>query len=151
MTEKDHLPQPLARNPFFKKEGTAVVKYEMLRMEATTKKPVTQVCKEFSYTRKIFYDAKARYENEGMAGLLEKVHGSQTPRKLTDQIEELVVEIKREHLNDPKFKNTHLYEILKERCIARGIPLSIGQKTVDRILLRNNLHIPRPRGCKKNS
>jgi len=69
---------------------------------------------------------------------------------MTDQIEELVLSIKREHLNDPKFKNTHLYEILKDECIARGIPLSIGQKTVDRILLRHNLYVPRPRS-KKNS
>jgi transposase len=150
MEEKDHLPQSLARNPFFKKEDTAVIKYEMLRMEATTKKPVTQVCKEFSYTRKIFYDAKTRYESEGMAGLLERAHGTKNPRKMTDQIEELVLSIKREHLNDPKFKNTHLYEILKDECIARGIPLSIGQKTVDRILLRHNLYVPRPRS-KKNS
>ena len=54
--EKDHLPSILAKNPFFKKEETA--KYEMLHMEATTKKPVTQVCKDFSYTRKNYYDAK---------------------------------------------------------------------------------------------
>jgi transposase len=150
MTEKDHLPQALARNPFYKKEDTAQTKYEMLRMEATAKKPVTQVCKEFSYTRKIFYDAKARYENDGMAGLLDKVPGPKNPLKVTDQIEELVLSIKREHLNDPKFKNSHLYEILKEECAARGILLTISQKTVDRILLRNNLHIPRPRS-KKNS
>jgi len=150
MEEKDHLPQSLARNPFFKKEDTAVIKYEMLRMEATTKKPVTQVCKDFSYTRKTFYDAKARYENEGMAGLLERVRGHKNPLKVTDQIEDLVLSIKRERLNDPKFKNSHLYEVLKEECAARGIPLSISQKTVDRILLKHNLYIPRPRS-KKNS
>ncbi|MDH7578866.1 MAG: helix-turn-helix domain-containing protein [Bacillota bacterium] len=119
-------------------------------MEATTKKPVTQVCKEFSYTRKIFYDAKARYEKEGMAGLLERTPGPKNPRKVTDQIEDLVLSIKREHLDDPKFKNTHLYELLKEECAAKGIPLTISQKTVDRILLRHNLHIPRSRS-KKNS
>ncbi len=150
MADKDHLPSTLSRNPFFKKEDTAVTKYEMLRMEATAKKPVTQVCKEFSYTRKIFYDAKARYEKEGMAGLLGRVPGPKNPLKVTDQIEDLVLSIKRERLNDPKFKNSHLYELLKEECTAKGIPLSISQKTVDRILLKHNLHIPRPRS-KKNS
>lgn len=150
MTDKDHLPQKLAGNPFFKKEDSAVTKYEMLRMEATTKKPVTQVCKEFNYTRKIFYDTKDRYENEGIAGLLDKVPGPKNPLKVTDQLEEMVLSIKREHLNDPKFKNTHLYETLKEQCAANGIPLSISQKTVDRILVKHHLYIPRPRG-KKNS
>jgi transposase len=150
MTEKDHLPPALAKNTFFKKEDAAQAKYEMLRMEAVTKKPVTQVCKDFSYTRKIFYDTKARYDSEGLAGLLDRVRGPKNPVKVTDKVEDLVLSIKREHLDDPKFKNTHLYELLKEECATRGIPLTISQKTVDRILLKHNLHIPRPRS-KKNS
>lgn len=58
----------------------------MLRLEASTKKPVVKVCKEFGYIRKTFYDTKARFEKEDMAGLLDKPAGPKRPKKANTRV-----------------------------------------------------------------
>lgn len=145
MSERGHLPPELAQNNFFKENDSAQVKYEMLRMEATTKKPVVKVCAEFGYTRKTFYDTKARFESEGMAGLLDRPAGPKGPRKLTPILEEEIVRIKKEN---PQFKVTQVYEALQEECSQKGIAVTIGSKTVERVLIKHGLHTPR---VKKNT
>jgi hypothetical protein len=144
MPERGHLPPELAQNKFFKESDSAQVKYEMLRLEATTKKPVVKVCSEFGYTRKTFYDTKARFEKEGMAGLLDKPAGPKGPRKLTPELEETIVRIKKEN---PKYKVPQVYAALKEEYSLQGAELNISAKTVERVLIKHGLHTPR---VKKN-
>jgi len=43
-----------------------------------------------------------------------------------------IVRIKREHMDDPKFRVPQVYQVLKDEYAARGVVLNITVKTVER-------------------
>ena len=139
------LPEELLANTFFKEHDGSQVKYEMLLREATTDESVIKVSTEFGYTRNTFCDAKVRFENEGLGGLLDRPAGPKGPRKLTHEVEEAIIRIKRDN---PEYKVPQVFEALGEECTRIGIEVNIGSKTVERVLIKHGLHTPR---VKKNS
>lgn len=145
--EKKHLPPDLAENGFFKESDSTQVKYEMIRSKATTKKSVVEVCQEFNFSRKTFYDARERFDEEGLVGLVDRLPGPRSRHKVDSEMEETIVRIKREHTDDSRFKVPQVFQALKEEYAERCLPVNISSKTVERVLMDHGLHTPR---SKKN-
>jgi transposase len=79
-------------DPKFKEEGffdprdIVQVKYEMLRRVVVDKMPVTQVSDEYGVSRPTFYQARADFEEAGIAGLVPRKRGPRGPHKIQSEV-----------------------------------------------------------------
>ena len=78
------------RLPFFDSRDKLQVKYEMLRSHEVDGLSVTEAADQFAYTRQGFYQVQRAFEEEGMAGLIEKKRG----RRGAGQVHARSVEIR---------------------------------------------------------
>ena len=78
---------------FFDPRDLVQVKYEMLRRVHTDSVSVTQAVAEFGFSRPTFYEASARFEEHGLAGLVPRRRGPRGPHKLRDEVLEYLVEL----------------------------------------------------------
>jgi transposase len=62
------------------------VKYEMLRRVSVEKASVTDVSDEYGVSRPTFYQAKADFEEAGLAGLVPRKRGPRGPHKLQSEV-----------------------------------------------------------------
>ena len=80
------------RDPKFEEDGffdprdIVQVKYEMLRRASVEKASVTDVADEYGVSRPTFYQAKADFEDGGIAGLLPKKRGPHGPHKIQSEV-----------------------------------------------------------------
>jgi transposase len=80
------------RDPKFHKDGffdprdAVQVKYEMLRRVSVEKAPVTDVSDEYGVSRPTYYQAKANFEEAGIAGLAPKKRGPHGPHKIQSEV-----------------------------------------------------------------
>jgi transposase len=76
------------RDPKFQKDGffdprdIVQVKYEMLRRASVEKASVTDVSDEYGVSRPTYYQAKADFEEGGIAGLVPKKRGPRGAHKI---------------------------------------------------------------------
>lgn len=73
------------------------VKYEMLRRVETDGYPVSTAAAAFGLSRPSFYEARAAWQHEGLAGLLPKKRGPHGGHKLTDEV---IMFLRSEYSND---------------------------------------------------
>jgi transposase len=71
---------------FFDPRDVVQVKYEMLRRVSVEKASVTDVSDEYGVSRPTFYQAKAEFEEAGIAGLVPKRRGPRGPHKLQSEV-----------------------------------------------------------------
>jgi len=71
---------------FFDPHDVVQVKYEMLRRVSVEKASVTDVSDEYGISRPTFYQAKADFEEAGIAGLVPKKRGPRGPHKLQSDV-----------------------------------------------------------------
>ena len=71
---------------FFDPRDVVQVKYEMLRRVSVEKASVTDVSDEYGVSRPTFYQAKADFEETGVAGLVPKKRGPRGPHKLQNEV-----------------------------------------------------------------
>lgn len=71
---------------FFDPRDVVQVKYEMLRRVSVEKASVTDVSGEYGISRPTFYQAKAVFEEAGIAGLVPKRRGPRGPHKLQSEV-----------------------------------------------------------------
>ncbi|WP_320043032.1 helix-turn-helix domain containing protein [uncultured Desulfobacter sp.] len=81
------------QDDFFDARDLVQVKYEMLRKVRVEKKTVSSVAADFGFSRPSFYQAKAAFEDEGLAGLIPKKRGPQAPHKINQQVLEFIQEL----------------------------------------------------------
>jgi transposase len=62
------------------------VKYEMLRRVSVDKMSVTEVSDEYGVSRPTFYQAKADFEDAGLAGLVPRKRGPRGPHKIQGDV-----------------------------------------------------------------
>lgn len=67
---------------FFDPRDIVQVKYEMLRRVSVDKLSVTEASDEYGVSRLTFYQAKADFEDAGVAGLVPRKRGPRGPHKL---------------------------------------------------------------------
>ena len=71
---------------FFDPRDVVQVKYEMLRRVSVEKASVTDVSGEYSVSRPTLYQARADFEEAGIAGLVPKKRGPRGPHKLQSKM-----------------------------------------------------------------
>ncbi len=71
---------------FFDMLDAVQVKYEMLRRVSSEKTSVTQVSTEYGVSRPTFYQAKADFEESGIAGLVPRKRGPRGPHKIQSDV-----------------------------------------------------------------
>ena len=99
-SKADALPEDGALNPapekvrdpkfqeggFFDPRDVVQVKYEMLRRVSVEKASVTDVSEEYGVSRPTYYQAKADFEEAGIAGLVPKKRGPRGPHKIQGDV-----------------------------------------------------------------
>jgi len=75
-----------ARHQFFDPEDLVQVKYEMLRRVVVENVSVTTAAEQYGVSRPTFYQAKASFDEAGIAGLVPKKRGPQGPHKLQGEV-----------------------------------------------------------------
>jgi transposase len=84
------------RDPKFQEDGffdprdIVQVKYEMLRRASVEKASVTEVSDEYGVSRPTFYQAKADFEEGGIAGLVPRKRGPRGPHKIQGEVSEFL-------------------------------------------------------------
>ena len=73
-------------NEFFDPHDAVQVKYEMLRRVVVENVSVTTAAEEYGISRPTFYQAKASFDEAGIAGLVPKKRGPQGPHKLQGEV-----------------------------------------------------------------
>jgi transposase len=71
---------------FFDPRDIVQVKYEMLRRVSVEKASVTDVSDEYGVSRPTYYQAKADFEESGIAGLVPKKRGPRGPHKIQAEL-----------------------------------------------------------------
>ena len=71
---------------FFDPHDIVQVKYEMLRRASVEKASVTEVSEEYGVSRPTYYQAKADFEEGGIAGLVPRKRGPRGPHKIRGEV-----------------------------------------------------------------
>jgi transposase len=71
---------------FFDPRDVVQVKYEMLRRASVDKVSVSEVSVEYGVSRPTFYQAKADFEDAGIAGLVPRKRGPRGPHKIQSKV-----------------------------------------------------------------
>lgn len=83
--EKVRDPKFLAGD-FFDPRDLVQVRYEMLRRVSVDNRSVTQATAEYGVSRPTYYQARACFDADGIAGLVPKKRGPRGPHKLQGKI-----------------------------------------------------------------
>ncbi len=73
-------------NEFFDPRDVVQVKYEMLRRVAVDNASVVEASDEYGVSRPTYYQAKANFDEAGIAGLVPKKPGPRGPHKIQGDI-----------------------------------------------------------------
>jgi transposase len=71
---------------FFDPRDAVQVKYEMLRRVSVERASVTDATGEYGLSRPTYYQAKASFDEAGLAGLVPKKRGPRGPHKLQGEV-----------------------------------------------------------------
>ena len=117
-------------NEFFDPHDAVQVKYEMLRRVVVENVSVTTAAEEYGISRPTFYQAKASFDEAGIAGLVPKKRGPQGPHKLQGEV--LAFLEKRARPGQP-IRARELSRLVREEfglnLHARTIERALGKKT----------------------
>jgi transposase len=113
---------------FFDPRDLLQVKYEMLRRVETDGVSVSAAAAAFGLSRPSFYEARAAWQREGLAGLLPKKRGPHGGHKLTDEV---VLFLRSALLNDASLTPTELAGQIEARFGVQVHPRSI-ERTLQR-------------------
>lgn len=124
---------------FFDPHDRAQVKYEMLRAQAVEGKTITEVCRQFGFSRQSFYQIQQAFSAQGLSALLPQKRGRKGPTKLKGEVWQYAVEKKKE--------NPHLDPAQLASLIAERFGVKMHRTTVLRGM-KKKLHSPalRPSG-----
>lgn len=107
---------------FFDPRDLLQVKYEMLRRVEMDGYSVSAVAAAFGLSRPSFYEARAAWQHEGLAGLLPKKRGPHGGHKLTDEI---VIFLRSEYSKDASLTPPELAAQVEATFGIRVHPRSI--------------------------
>lgn len=113
---------------FFDPQDLVLVKYEMLRRVRVEGVSVTAAARAFGFSRVAFYQAKAAFEKEGLAGLLPRRRGPKAANKLTAAVLEF---IDRQRAANSRLRAPQLAVLLRQR-----LHLKVHPRSIERALAR---------------
>jgi len=111
---------------FFDPRDVVQVKYEMLRRVSVEHVSVTDATDEYGVSRPTFYQAKANFEQAGIAGLVPKKRGPRGPHKLQGEI---LAFVEREHVPGEPIRARELAKRIREE-----FSLNVHPRTIERAL-----------------
>ena len=118
-----------AQNEFFDPLDLVLVKYEMLRRVRIDGQSITRTAKAFGFSRVAFYQAKAAFEKEGLAGLIPKRRGPRHAHKLSDTVMGF---IDQQRSTDRTLRAGMLATMVRKR-----FRLSVHPRSIERALQRS--------------
>jgi transposase len=113
---------------FFDPRDLVQAKYEMLRGARVEGSPVSLAADTFGFSRPTFYQARAAFERDGLAGLIPRKRGPRRAHKLTPEVVEFV---EQSRAQDESIGARELAHLIKER-----FGISIHPRTIERTLWR---------------
>ncbi len=110
-------------NDFFDPRDLVQVKYEMLRCIRQDNYSISKAAKMYGLSRPSFYQARDRFEKEGIAGLFPRKRGPKTAHKLTQDVLHFVTEKLEIQSGEMHWKD--LSQMIEERFSKKVHPRSI--------------------------
>ena len=118
---------------FFDPRDIVQVKYEMLRRVSAENVSVTDATVEYGVSRPTYYQAKANFDDAGLAGLVPKKRGPRGPHKLQGEI---LAFVEKRHVPGEPIRARELAEMIREKFSVdvhpRTIERTVGGKKTPR-------------------
>ncbi len=110
---------------FFDPHDLLQVKYEMLRLVSTEKRPVSEAAKISGFSRPSFYQAQAAFAQSGLAGLIPQKPGPRSGHKLTPTVMEFLTEAR---VAEPSLRPERLANLVQKKFGVQVHPRSIERQ-----------------------
>jgi transposase len=111
---------------FFDPRDIVQVKYELLRRVLVEHASVTDATDEYGVTRPTYYQAKASFDETGVAGLVPKKRGPRGPHKLQGEI---LAFIDKQHVPGEPIRAREL-----ARKVREEFSIEVHPRTIERAL-----------------
>lgn len=111
---------------FFDPRDLVQVKYEMLRRVSVDKMPVTRIASEYGVSRPTYYQAKASFDEGGIAGLVPKKRGPRGPHKLRGKI---LAFIEKQHVANGPIGARELAKLVRQK-----FSVDVHPRTIERAI-----------------
>lgn len=111
---------------FFDPRDVIQVKYEMLRRVRVENAPVTDVAEDYGVSRPTYYQARASFDEAGIAGLLPKKRGPRGRHKLS---EEVLAFLERQLVPGQSMRARELAKLIRQE-----FELDVHPRTIERAL-----------------
>ena len=113
-------------NEFFDPRDIVQVKYEMLRSVSVDDVSVTDAADAYGVSRPTYYQAKASFDEAGVAGLVPKKRGPRGPHKLQGEI---LVFVEKQHIPGEPIRAREL-----ARRVQEQFSIEVHPRTIERAL-----------------
>jgi transposase len=125
----ESISDPLFKeDAFFDPRDLVQVRYEMLRRHRADGLSVVAVAESFGVSRPTFYQAQTEFTKAGLPGLLPKHRGPKHGHKLSEEVIDHVLEIKR---SQPELTTAECLRMIKER-----FGITVHRRSLERALER---------------
>jgi transposase len=111
---------------FFDPRDAVQVKYEMLRRVSIENASVTDASDEYGVSRPTYYQAKAGFDEAGIAGLVPKKRGPRGPHKLQGEV---LAFLKAQLVSGEPIRAREL-----ARLIQKEFDLDVHPRTIERVV-----------------
>jgi transposase len=111
---------------FFDPRDVVQVKYEMLRRVSVDNLSVADATDEYGVSRPTYYQAKASFDQAGLAGLVPKKRGPRGPHKLHGK---LLAFVQQQHLPGKPIRARELAKLIQEE-----FSVDVHPRTIERAL-----------------
>lgn len=111
---------------FFDPRDAVQVKYEMLRRVSVENVSVTDATVEYGVSRPTYYQAKANFDEAGVAGLVPKKRGPRGPHKLQGEI---LAFVEQRHVPGSPIRARELADLVREH-----FSVDVHPRTIERAL-----------------
>jgi transposase len=111
---------------FFDPRDAVQVKYEMLRRVSVERASVTDATGEYGLSRPTYYQAKASFDEAGLAGLVPKKRGPRGPHKLQGEI---LAFVEKRRMRGEPIRARELVEQIREE-----FSVDVHPRTIERAL-----------------
>lgn len=114
------------RSAFFDPRDVVQVKYEMLRRVFVENASVTEATNEYGVSRPTYYQAKANFDETGVAGLVPKKRGPRGPHKLQGEV---LAFVEKRHIPGKPIRARELAKLIRD-----AFSVEVHPRTIERAL-----------------
>jgi transposase len=111
---------------FFDPRDIVQVKYEMLRRVSVDNISVTDATGEYGVSRPTYYQARASFDEAGVAGLVPRKRGPRGPHKLQGEI---LAFVEKQHIPGKPIRARRLAKLIREE-----FSVEVHPRTIERAL-----------------